>query len=97
MKSPWGATLFQGQWSMNATSLTLSNIQGNTGDIELVFVSGPYSTNVSVTASDAGGSFATSSVSMRFIWKPWTSWRNFYYLEIKNFNIQRNTFGYCDS
>lgn len=64
MKAPWGATHYPGEWSLNAQTRTVSNIQGNVGDIELVFVSGPASVNVSVTASGAGGSFVTTSGSM---------------------------------
>lgn len=64
MKAPWGATYYPGAWSLNATTRTITNIQGNAGDIELVFVSGPYTSNIQVTASGAGGSFGTTSLSM---------------------------------
>lgn len=64
MKAPWGATHYPGQWSINATTRTITGIQGNAGDIELVFVSGPYSSGIPVTNSGAGGSFGTNSTSM---------------------------------
>lgn len=64
MKAPWGATHYPGEWSINATTRTITGIQGNAGDIELVFVVGPGSPNVAVTNSGAGGSFGTTSASM---------------------------------
>lgn len=70
MKSPWGSWVYSsGAWVSNTNPISISNVYGNTGDIQIAALAYPGSISYNVSATDGGGAFtylttATAGISL---------------------------------
>ena len=73
MRSPWGSWVYSsGAWVNNTNPISINNVYGNAGDIQIAALAYSNSVTHSVSATDGGGAFtyfttATAGISLLHI------------------------------
>lgn len=73
MRSPWGSWVYSsGAWVNNTNPISINNVYGNAGDIQIAALAYPGSISYNVSATDGGGAFtylttATAGISLLHI------------------------------